>query len=127
MASFTDKSKMPLLDNSGSETYASLGTWRGSFSSALVSHGCGVYQTLDVSDMPDAFPTDPNQATSSTTQKRYEETVAMFEGKFKISNKDELENKPMAAHALLHDAVAKNPKLDTGGTAAAAANNETHL
>ena len=29
--------------------------------------------------------------------------------------------------ALLHDALAKNPKLDTGGTAAAAANNETHL
>ena len=111
MASFTDKPKIPLLGNSGSETYASLGTWKGSFSSALVRHGCGVYSTLDVSEMPDAYPLDPKQATSSTTQQRYEDTVAMFEGKFKISNKYDLENKSMIAYALLHDAVAKNPKL----------------
>ena len=84
MASFTDKPKIPLLGNSGSETYASFGTWKGSFSSALVRHGCGVYSSLDVSELPVAFPTDPKQATSSTTQQRYEETVAMFEGKFKI-------------------------------------------
>ena len=51
------------------------------------------------------------QATSSTTQQRYEETVAMFEGKFKISNKWELEGKSEQAYALLHEAVAKNPKL----------------
>ena len=111
MASFTDKPKIPLLGNSGSETYASFGTWKGSFSSALVRHGCGVYSSLDVSELPVAFPTDPKQATSSTTQQRYEETVAMFEGKFKISNKWELEGKSEQAYALLHEAVAKNPKL----------------
>jgi len=66
---------------------------------------------LDVSELPVAFPTDPKQATSSTTQQRYEETVAMFEGKFKISNKWELEGKSEQAYALLHEAVAKNPKL----------------
>ena len=35
----------------------------------------------------------------------------MFEGKFKISNKYELEAKSETAYALLHEAVAKNPKL----------------
>ena len=35
----------------------------------------------------------------------------MFEGKFKISNKWELEGKSETAYALLHEAVAKNPKL----------------
>jgi len=111
MASFTDKPKLPLLGNSGGETYASFGTWKAAFSCALVRHGCGVYASLDVSEMPDAFPTDPKQATTSTHQQRYDETIAMFEGKFKISNKYELEAKSETAYALLHEAVAKNPKL----------------
>ena len=34
MASFTDKPKIPLLGNRGSETFASLGTKKGSFESA---------------------------------------------------------------------------------------------
>ena len=105
-----EKPKIPLLGNGMSETAASLGTWKGSFASALVRHGCGVFASLD-EQMPTAYPTDPKQAGDTAVQKRYEDLVAMFKGKYNVENKYQLENKSMTAYALLHEAVAKNPKL----------------
>ena len=101
-----EKPKIPLLGNGMSETAASLGTWKGSFASALVRHGCGVFASLG-EQIPTAYPTDPKQAGDTAVQKRYEDLVAMFKGKYNVENTYQLENKSMTAYALLHEAVAK--------------------
>ena len=87
MASFSDKPKIPLLGNGGSETHASLGTWKAQMSSTLVRHGCGVFASMDPSKMPDTYPSKPKQGQGAAAQQRYEELVEMFEGKFNIKDK----------------------------------------
>ena len=62
MASFTDKPKIPLLGNSGSETFASLGTKKGSFESAYGTK----FASRRVSEMPFAFDSEKD-ATSDKT------------------------------------------------------------
>ena len=83
MASFSDKPKIPLLGNGGSETHASLGTWKAQMPSTLVRHGCGVFASMGPSKMPDTYPSKPKEAAASGAQ-RYEELAGMFEGKFNI-------------------------------------------
>ena len=80
-------------------------------SSTLVRHGCGVFASMDPSKMPGAYPTNPKQGQGAAAQQRYEELVEMFEGKFNIKDKWQLEAKSQLAYALLHEAVSKNPKL----------------
>ena len=80
-------------------------------SSTLVRHGCGVFASMDPSKMPDTYPSKPKQGQGAAAQQRYEELVEMFEGKFNIKDKWQLEAKSQLAYALLHEAVSKNPKL----------------
>ena len=60
----------------------------------------------------DTYPSKPKQAAASGAQQRYEELVDMFEGKFNIKGKWQLEAKSQLAYALLHEAT---PVL-TGGS-----------
>ena len=61
--------------------------------------------------IPNTYPSKPKQGQGAAAQQRYEELVEMFEGKFNIKGKWQLEAKSQLAYALLHEAVSKNPKL----------------
>ena len=63
MASFTDKPKIPLLVNSGSETFASLGTKKGSFESAYGTK----FASRKVSEMPCAFDSEKDATSDKTS------------------------------------------------------------